>query len=554
MGPWSPLALRDYVAVMVLRRGSHRSTSAVLAVAILVVASSVTLGAPTAVVAAPAAPAAQVAHSGRWLTDGDGRALMTHGVNLVAKTPGQTPADMGFGADDAAFLVRNGFDTVRLGTTAASIMPTPGVIDQAYLDSFEQTVHQMTDAGLRVLIDLHQDGWGPTLGSDGFPDWMTLTHGAENTHTGFPLYYVTNPAIQAAFDSFWANEAGPGGVGLQDRVAAMFSAMATRFSGDPGVLGYDLINEPWPGTTWQPCANDPAGCPTQDKALAAYEARMTTAIRAKDPKAMIFAEPYVLFNFGNAPTTIGLPGGDIHSGLSYHVYTTDPKFDPAVVQYAEDWTKRTGGALLNTEFGATADVPTITRQVNLFDTTLSSWMWWAYNENFVKNGTPPANDDTPSPVIDALVRPHPRAVAGTPTALSFDAAARVMRFDYDASALVGGGSTAGLTTEFQVAHRTYRQGYKTKVIGGSVTSAADAPVLKVVADASASKVFVKVWPADQAEPPDRAVVAPPVTTTTAPAGTTSTSVPPRNATQPAPVAVAPSQAAAPVSGTSRFTG
>ena len=518
-----------------------------VAVAVLVVVSSASMASgPTAVTAAPAPPvaAAQVAHSGRWLTDAQGRALMLHGVNLVAKTPGQTPADMGFGADDAAFLARNGFDVVRLGTTAASIMPTPGVIDQTYLDSFEQTVHQMTDAGLRVLVDLHQDGWGPTLGSDGFPDWMTLTHGAENTHTTFPLYYVTNPAIQAAFDSFWANEAGPGGVGLQDRVAAMFGALATRFAGDPGVLGYDLLNEPWPGTVWQPCATDPAGCPTEDAALDAYHARMTTAIRAKDPKALIFGEPYVLFNFGSAPTNVGLPGGDSASGLSYHVYATDPSLEPAVVRFAEDWSHRTGGALINTEFGATADVAAITRQVDLFDSTLSSWMWWAYNENFVTGGNPPATDAPGSPVIDALVRPHPRAVAGTPTALSFDAAARVMRFDYDSSSLVGGGSTAGLASEFQVAPRTYPKGYKTKVTGATVTSAADAPVLTVVADAGASKVFVKVWPADQPEPPDRPVAVTPVTvtTTTAPPST-SPSVP-----------VAPSRPAAPVSGQARYTG
>ena len=32
---------------------------------------------------------------------------------------------------------------------------------------------------------------------------MTLTDGATNTHTGFPLYYVTNPAIQAAFQNLW---------------------------------------------------------------------------------------------------------------------------------------------------------------------------------------------------------------------------------------------------------------------------------------------------------------------------------------------------------------
>ena len=38
--------------------------------------------------------------------------------------------------------------------------------------------------------------------------------------TGFPASYITSPGLNRAFDNFWANEAGPGGVGLQDRYAA----------------------------------------------------------------------------------------------------------------------------------------------------------------------------------------------------------------------------------------------------------------------------------------------------------------------------------------------
>jgi endoglycosylceramidase len=36
-------------------------------------------------------------------------------VNFVAKVDGETPAEMGFGDDDAQFLADNGFDVVRLG-------------------------------------------------------------------------------------------------------------------------------------------------------------------------------------------------------------------------------------------------------------------------------------------------------------------------------------------------------------------------------------------------------------------------------------------------------
>lgn len=546
--------------------GGHRPRTGVAAVVtLLLLAATVGAAQPTGATVGGTAPAPRAAastvagpigHEGRWLTDAEGRVVYFHGVNLVAKTPGQTPADMGFDADDAAFLADNGFDAVRLGTTAASLMPQPGVIDEAYLDSFVQSVDVLTDAGLSVLVDLHQDGWGPTLGSDGFPEWMTLTHGAENTETPFPLYYVTNPAIQAAFDSFWANEAGPGGVGLQDRVGEMFTALAERLAGHPGLMGYDLLNEPWPGTTWEPCATDPAGCPEQDKALDAYHERMTTAIRAEDPETMIFGEPYVLFNFGQAPTTVSLPGDDPASGLSYHVYTTDPADDPNVVDFADEWSRATGGALAVTEFGATADTDAIDRQVNLFDGSLTPWMFWAYNENFIKDtGRPPSPDNVAGPVVDTLVRPHPRLVAGTPTKLSYERSDRALRFGYDPAPVGGGTFAPDTTTEIQVAPRTYPEGYHVTVTGGEVTSDPGAALLTVVADGSAP-VLVKVWPVGQPEPSDDDAepTEPTEPTETTQPGETTEPTSPTPTTSPVGSGAGPASPATPQSGRPAYTG
>ena len=63
---------------------------------------------------ASAGPTAPLSHSGRWITDAKGRVVILHGVNMVYKRPPYYPAAAGFGADDAAFLQRNGFNAVRL--------------------------------------------------------------------------------------------------------------------------------------------------------------------------------------------------------------------------------------------------------------------------------------------------------------------------------------------------------------------------------------------------------------------------------------------------------
>src|SRR5208283_3644550 len=60
--------------------------------------------------------------------------------------------------------------------------------------------------------------------------------------------YLTSPAVQAAMDNFYANRQGPGGVGLQDRYARAWRRVAEHFAGNPTVIGYDLMNEPFAGS------------------------------------------------------------------------------------------------------------------------------------------------------------------------------------------------------------------------------------------------------------------------------------------------------------------
>ncbi|MHB1518509.1 MAG: cellulase family glycosylhydrolase [Acidimicrobiales bacterium] len=438
-----------------------------------------------------------IGHAGRWLTDSQGRVVLLHGVNLVAKGTA-TPAQEGFGARDANWLVTHGFDVVRLGTTASALMPEPGKIDYAYLRSFVSTVNLLTAHGLLVLVDLHQDGWGPTLGSDGFPGWMTETNGAVDTHTSFPGYYISNPAIQAAFQSFWENAKGPGRIPLQHRVAEIFSALARRVGGNPGVIGYDLLNEPWPGTNWTGCITSPAGCPLEDRGeLDPYYARMARAIRKVDTRHLLFAEPFVLFNFGKSQTHIALPGGSPDSGMSFHLYTASPANEPVVLSNAVAWSSSTGGALLNTEFGATKDPVAIDRQVNELDGALIPWIWWSFNGYLAENlRKAPSPANSISAVVTALVRPHPVLVAGTPTSLSYDETTRTMRFTYDTTGPTGVHFGPRARTEFDVPRfvYVYRSGWHATVVGGSVVGGTGGRVLQVAADASSGSVTVTVAP------------------------------------------------------------
>ena len=71
-------------------------------------------------------PRSPLENTGRWLTDserpGGDPARLQHGLQAAAVYAGA----VGFGADDADFLRRNGFNTVRLGMIYKAVEPQPG--------------------------------------------------------------------------------------------------------------------------------------------------------------------------------------------------------------------------------------------------------------------------------------------------------------------------------------------------------------------------------------------------------------------------------------------
>ncbi|MGZ4190756.1 MAG: cellulase family glycosylhydrolase, partial [Actinomycetota bacterium] len=87
------------------------------------------------------------------------------------------------------------------------------------------------------------------------------------------------------------------------------------------MLGYDLMNEPWPGSQWPTCVQ-PAGCPTFAVAhLQPFFEKVTAAIRAVQSHGIAFWEPDVTNDFGTQ-NGVGLvrPFADANNGLSFHDY------------------------------------------------------------------------------------------------------------------------------------------------------------------------------------------------------------------------------------------
>jgi endoglycosylceramidase len=444
-------------------------------------------------------PTGPFTNDGRWILDSYGRVLLVHGVNMVYKQPPYYPAADGFSNQDAELLFNHGFFIVRVGVLATGLMPSPAGINESYITNVAQTVKMLARYHILSLIDFHQDGWGPSLGNDGFPQWMTITGDAQNTHTTFPLYYISNPAIQAAFQNFWQNAQASNKTYLLNDYALMFKALAERFKNDPTVIGYDLFNEPWPGTNWSSCFN---GCPDLDKnELNKAYSLAAAAIRDTGSKQIIFGEPFVLFNFGSETTYISPPGGSHDGGMSFHIYPFPGSYsseflaEKSTIQKATKWSQLTGGALLNTEWGATSDTTVLRTTSSLLNENLIPWIFWSFDREIVKNlHQPLTGNNLVASTLLSLTQPYPVAIAGTPLKYSYDFSNNNVVINYSTTNPAGLNLASKVPSLIFIPKQLYPKGFSIHLQNATILGRCHSGLLSIKATNSASIAKIKITP------------------------------------------------------------
>ena len=451
---------------------------------------------PTPTATPAVQPVLPLSSSGRWFVDASGGVVMFHCVNMVEKRDPYYPAAYGFGDDDAEFLAAEGFNALRLGVDFRGLMPTPGVVDDAYIEHLATSVDSLTRQQVFVLLDFHQDGFSPMFNGNGFPDWMAITDGLRNPPNAvFPFYYIQNPAMQRAFEHFWANSPGPNGIGLQDYFVQGLERVVARFANNPLVLGTELINEPFPGAAFHECLLSASGCTDLEQArLVPFYRKGTAAARHLAPLQFVFLEPFVLFNFGQAATSI--PGTDAGVSLAVHSYASSEAGEEGVIVHAVEAAQRDRAPLLLTEFGATIDPVILNRLTAEMDAGLVPWLFWHYAGEMIGDLSQPAGpDNLRSPeAFDALVRPYPVAITGTPTKIAFDPSTKLFDLAYDT---LGPGNVrypSDRVTVASVPTRQYPDGYTVTADGATVVSAPCAPRLLLRNQADSGAVSVHVAP------------------------------------------------------------
>lgn len=416
-----------------------------------------------AVLAAPSAAQAedggppQLRRAGPWLVDQHGRVVILHGFNLVWKLDPYVPPDnpAGFTAADAQWLADHGFNGVRLGTLWAGITPkSPGVPDTTYRDRWQRVMDLLAQRGIWMQLDMHQDQWHETYGGEGVPDWavhrppLLALLGLPPLNLPFPIGYWT-PENSLVFDEFWANKHQ----GL-DHWAAAWRIAAGWWKDQPHLMGYDLMNEPWMGLEWASCLTTGCESSIRTELQPAYE-KLTRAIRAIDPRNIVWWEPQQLAGGQPVATHLQPMAGEDQLGYSWHNYCPDVFFESQglpVGNVENCWDYSTGrntaaraqaatlnAAALMSEWGATDNVRAVEIDAAVADQHLMGWTHWAYKQWQDPTTADEAqglfHDDTDFSSVKTeklriLVRTYARATSGEPRAMSFDPATGAFAYRY----------------------------------------------------------------------------------------------------------------------------
>jgi endoglycosylceramidase len=470
----------------------------------------------------PAGTVDKLSTTGTWFTNSDGQVVLMHGVNVVYKIAPYDPDAMGFGEDDAQFLASSGFNVVRLGIIWTAVEPEPGVFDTAYLAGIDRTVQMLSEHGIYTVLDMHQDLYSTELHGEGAPAWATYTGGLPNPDVGalfgqFALNYYLNPAQNHAWEAFWANADAPDGVGLQNHYAQSWQAVASYFRDSADVIGYNIINEPWPGFSWPLAIASGAFFGSQQ--LTPLYNQTIAAIRSVDPDTTVFISPAspavdeINAVFLGQPVRLG-PISDPNTALEYHGYggvaglslanIVGPIMAGRAVRYgtANDMPVFMG------EFGATSNAGHLANEMNPSDRRQISWTNWAYSgvgeitssasprdQSLVYDpALPPVGDNLNASNLRVLSKPYPQVISGTPQGWT-NGDDGSFQFAYSTARVDGiGDFAAGSQSTISTPAVQYPNGYDVTVTGGHVVSAPNSARLVIASDAGATAVRVTVTP------------------------------------------------------------
>ncbi len=409
-----------------------------------------------------------------YITDFQGRALVLHGLNTSNNSKYYRDGMPWIQASDVlAENSRLGTNAVRFIIFWALVEPEKGVYDDQYLANVLTRVSWYGALGMHVILDMHQDLYGPGAFNDGpedvdgAPRWATYTDGLSvKSVSPWGLMYL-QPGERRAWDNFWGTTGKH--PELRESYADAWQHVAGYFANNHAVIGYDLMNEPFGGTL-QGVFFEPTAL------LGTYQA-VINKIREVDTTHWIFVEPSSFPVTQGLPTTLPKPNdprnGEPRIVYAPHLYPPTLTLDngkasytklniPAVNILLKTWTASSVmltrlwkaplaiGELGAIDYTSEGNLNYVDKLTALTDNIGASWFWWSNDKG---NTSPYQGNNVFNALAEHLSYPYVQAVAGTPEVMHFDPAKKQLTVKFANKAGVTG------TTDLFLSPYVFTKGY-----------------------------------------------------------------------------------------------
>ena len=424
--------------------------------------------------------------TGGFLRDESGRAVLARGMNLAGSH--KSPPYFGFQeAPDYALLHDQlGMSAIRFLVIWAAIEPQKGQYDDAYLDEVEKRIGWAEDAGLLVILDMHQDVFGEGFNGDGAPRWACdeSRYASFKPQSSWFLNYLT-PEVTACFDDFYASSE------LRGHYDEAWKRLAARVKGHANVVGFDVMNEPFWGSA--------STMTFEHDVLEPFYEEVVGAVREVAPGWVAFLEPASSRNVGFPTSLVPFSVPDVVYAPHAYEATAEqgmPFTQSGVshfekhIQDLQDDATYLGTALWIGEYGSLGDLPGLDLYMDAAyegaGKVAAPNVYWAYDRS---EGYGPWNTDgSEKPaLLDAIVRPVPERVAGDPISFSHDRSTGLFTFAYRPDRTIAAPTIVSLPA------RAYPNGFS--VDCGGCEQHVEANRLVITKPAEGDTVTVRVSPA-----------------------------------------------------------
>jgi len=290
------------------------------------------------------------------------RGVDVDGLDFGTGNPASSPDACGKGwsitstsfTDVAAW----GFNSVRIPISWENLEPTAPTLasngtwihhwNTAYLDELDSVVKQFGQTHISVMFDFAQVDV-----SAAFQQAPEKVQGGECEGWGNPNWLypgITSPTtsqeLATAMCDFF-NDVSVVGNSAPLPIEAMEAAeqtLAARYASNPTVVGIDMFNEPWFGSSCGSTA-------TEGGLLTSFYTKMGDAISAVNPHLLLIFEDSTPSLMSNAPIMSSSPA-IANSMYEFHIYTSDWKTGEPYVQAFLDNAKSWGVPTWMGEFDA----------------------------------------------------------------------------------------------------------------------------------------------------------------------------------------------------------